>query len=135
MKNDRKTIKTLTIILGILLIIFFLGATTNVSLGMDLGTIKNQADGFIDKGQAGATITQKEAVQNLIPVGRVLVQIATIVLVIVGLIIGLKYMMSGADEKAKMKEKLIWYVISIVLVYGAVGIFNIVINVMNEILK
>ena len=48
---------------------------------------------------------------------------------------GLKYMIGGTDQKANMKEKLIWYIISISLVYGAVGIFTIVVNIMNNILS
>ena len=42
-------------------------------------------------------------------------------------------MISGSNEKAQLKQKLIYYIISIVLVYGAVGIFSLIINIMNNI--
>ncbi len=92
-----------------------------------------QATDFLKIGSAGAQITTDEAIESFIPIGRVLVGIATIVLVAVGGIMGVKYMMAGANDKAQMKEKLIYYVIAVVLVYGAVGIFSIVVNVMNNI--
>ena len=95
---------------------------------------QQQADDFLNKGSQGTTIDTQTAIETFLPIGRVLVGIATVVLVIVGSIIGVKYMLAGADEKAKLKEKLIFYVISIVLVYGAVGIFTLVVNIMNGIL-
>ena len=98
-------------------------------------SIWSKGDAFIKNGSSGAQITEKEAVDQIVPIGRILVGIASVVLVIAGLMLAVKYMMSGADEKAKLKEKLLWYVISIVLVYGAVGIYTIVTNVMNEVLS
>ena len=62
-----------------------------------------------------------------------MVTVATVVVVGVGMVLGVKYMISGADEKANLKEKLIWYVISIVLIFGAVGIYNIISGILNEV--
>ena len=59
--------------------------------------------------------------------------IAVLVLLSVGAILGVKYMISGADERANIKEKLIWYIVSAVLIFGAVAIFNIVINILNKV--
>lgn len=106
------------------------GSTSGTSGG--IGDLKNQGDSFIDKGSKNEQITENEIIAILVPIGRVLVQVATIVLVVVGMIFGVKYMMAGADEKANLKQKLIWYIISIVLVYGAVGIFTIVRTVIES---
>lgn len=95
---------------------------------------QQQAKNFIEKGNSGLKINTTEAINAFLPIGRILVGIATIVLVVVGLIFGVKYMIAGANDKAQLKQKLIYYVISVVLVYGAVGIFSIVISVMNNLL-
>ncbi len=95
---------------------------------------QQQAEDFISRGEQEQTITTQEAIEVLLPAGRLLVGIATIVLVIVGSIMGVKYMIAGANEKAQLKQKLIYYVISVVLVYGAVGIFTLVVGLMNSIL-
>ena len=54
---------------------------------------------------------------------------------IVGMIMGIKYMISGADERAGIKQKLIWLIIAMVVVYGATGIYNIVVDIMQNITK
>lgn len=104
---------------------------TTVSFSEWAGDAKN----FLDRGQEEQPITTQDAIEAFLPVGRILVGIATIVLVVVGLIFGVKYMIAGANDKAQLKQKLIYYIISIVLVYGAVGIFTLIVNVMNAIIK
>ena len=110
-----------------------LGTYSNV-FGFSLDDIFSAGKGFIDKGSQDAPISTDDAINAFVPVGITLVGIATIVLVVVGLIMGVKYMIAGANEKAELKQKLIYYVISVVLVYGATGIFALVIQVFNNIL-
>lgn len=94
---------------------------------------KNQADNFIERGSEDEKISPADAIRIFLPIGKILVGIATIVLIVVGLVMGVKYMIAGANDKAQLKQKLIYYIISIVLVYGAVGIFNIIVNIMKAI--
>jgi hypothetical protein len=96
-------------------------------------SINEKAKGFIKNGAEKETISQSKIEQDMLPLARILMGIAVLVLLSVGAILGVKYMISGADEKANIKEKLIWYVVSAVLIFGAVAIFNIVINVLNKI--
>lgn len=110
-----------------------LGTCSNV-FGFSLDNIFSAGKEFIDKGSENAVISTDDAIDKFVPIGITLVGIATIVLVVVGLIMGVKYMIAGANEKAQLKQKLIYYVISVVLVYGATGIFALVIQVFNNIL-
>lgn len=126
--SNKKILKILIMILTISLLL------APISNAGSFSEWKGQADNFINKGNKDSPISTNEAIESLIPIGQTLVGIATIVLVVVGLIMGVKYMIAGANEKAQLKQKLIYYVISVVLVYGAVGIFTIVINIMNGIL-
>lgn len=59
--------------------------------------------------------------------------VAIIAVVIVGLIIGIKFMTGSASEKAQVKETLIPYVVGCVVVFGAFGIWKLVINIFNQI--
>ena len=53
---------------------------------------------------------------------------------VVGAILGIKYMLApDANERAKIKSNLIWFVIAMFIVYGGVGIYNIVIRTLNGI--
>lgn len=73
-------------------------------------------------------ITVQSAATDLQPLTNILFTIATTVLVIVGLVLGIKYMMSEPNDKSKIKEKLIWYFIAIILVYAGVAIAQLVAN-------
>ena len=96
-------------------------------------SINEKAKEFINRGSEKETKKQKKVEQDLLPLARILMGIAVLVLLVVGAIIGVKYMISGADERAKIKEKLIWYIVSAVLIFDAVAIFNIVINILNKV--
>ena len=96
-------------------------------------SINEKAKNFINRGSESETISQQKVEQDLLPLARILMGIAVLVLLSVGAILGVKYMISGADERAKIKEKLIWYIVSAVLIFGAVAIFNIVINILNKV--
>lgn len=73
-------------------------------------------------------ITIESAATDLQPLTNVLFTVATTVLVIVGLVLGIKYMMSEPNDKSKIKEKVIWYFIAIILVYAGVAIAQLVAN-------
>ena len=66
------------------------------------------------------------------PIAQILMGYGVLTLLCVGAILGLTYMFSGTDEKSKIKEKLIWYVVAAVIIFGAVSIFNIVISILNN---
>lgn len=101
---------------------------------LSFGTIKNQGDAFIGKGSGNAPISIDDAKNELLPVGGIMVGIATAVFIVVGLIMGVKYMISGADEKAKLKEKLIWYVVAVIMAYGALGLYNLAVTIMQGVI-
>ena len=96
-------------------------------------SINEKAKEFINRGSEKETISQQKVEQDLKPLAQILMGIAVLVLLSVGAILGVKYMISGADDRAKIKEKLIWYIVSAVLIFGAVAIFNIVINILNKV--
>ena len=103
MKNTVNKRLLTTIIVGILLISQLIVPIT--SYGLSFGGMKGDADNFINKGTNGQKITLQEAITKLVPIGNVLVLIATIVLVVVGMIMGLKYMIGGTDSKSKYERK------------------------------
>lgn len=89
---------------------------------------------FLLRGGSGA-INMDEVWKQLEPVARIMLAVAITVYVGVGMVIGVKFMYKGPDEKAKMKERLIWYILAGVLIFGVVGIFNIIVNVLTGITK
>lgn len=62
---------------------------------------------------------------------NLLLAIAMVVAVIVGIIIGIKFMVGGIEEKAKIQESLIPYVIGCVVIFGAFGIWKLAVTVLS----
>ena len=57
---------------------------------------------------------------------NILLYIGIAASVIVGAILGIKIMIASADEKAKVKEALVPYIIGCFVIFGAFGIWKLV---------
>lgn len=118
-----KTMKILSIIL--IAMVFTMGMGTMVMASDSSSTVENLFNG----GNADTG-----GIQN---VGANIVSIITtigiIVAVIVLLILGIKYMMGSASEKAEYKKTMIPYLIGAVLIFGASAIAKAVIAMSQSI--
>lgn len=96
--------------------------------------MKDQGTTWMNKGkEMGEGVIPNDVLQDkFIPIGQVLVTIATMVVLVVTLIMGIKYITANPEEKGKLKQQLIGLVVSIVVIYGAVGIWTLVQNIMNS---
>lgn len=120
----------------IILTSVFSVALPNTSMAVDdWDTMKQKADAFIEKGkQEGDSLVTDDKLKDLaFPIMRTLLAIASIVLVIVMLVMGMKYMMGSPDQKAKLKQQLIGLVVAIIVIYGAYGIWSMVYNFMIDV--
>ena len=61
----------------------------------------------------------------------VLQAVGIVIAVVVLMVLGIKYMMGSAEEKAEYKKTMIPYVIGAVLIFGATTIANAVYNFAN----
>ena len=83
--------------------------------------------------EANNILSQQTLEEIFIPIGQVLVTIAGIVLVVVTLIMAIKYLTANAEQRGKLKQQLVGLVISTIVIYGAVGIWQIIKNFMENI--
>lgn len=79
------------------------------------------ADNFVEDGKhnSSVTINTKKLKDASNTVYKTLLTIGICVAVIVGSILGIQFMISAAEEKAKVKEALVVYIIGCVVVFGA----------------
>ena len=63
---------------------------------------------------------------------KLLLSLAIIIAIIIGMILGIQFMVASADEKAKVKEALIPFIVGCIVVFGAFTIWKIVVNVGNK---
>ena len=117
----NKTIKILSIILMVSIMVLFL--STNVFAG-----------DIIDRLEPDYNIEEAEGLTN---VGQQIISIISIVAIVISvivlLIIGIKYMMGSASEKAEYKKTMIPYLVGAVIIFGAGAIAQVVVNLADSI--
>lgn len=95
----------------------------------------SDADDFIKDGEnqinSSGGINESKLRSTTDFLYNLLLAIGIVVAVIVGSILGIKYMMGSVEEKAEYKQTLLAYVISCAVVFGAFGIWKLVVNVLS----
>lgn len=86
---------------------------------------------FIEKGNK-ITIEKEELQELSKMLYNVLITIAIAVAVVVGGIIGIKLMISSAEHKAEVKQYLLPYIIGCIAVFGAFGIWKLVVTIIEN---
>ena len=91
------------------------------------------ADNFIREGSNVISIDQKQLQTFSQTLYNILLTIGIVVAVIVGSILGIKFMAASVDEKAKVKQMLVAYIIGCAVVFGSFGIWKIVVTILQNI--
>lgn len=105
-----------------------------VSNGFTLKDIITQGDEFLDDGKANQTlIDQNELKITVSQVYNILLYIGIALSVIVGAVLGIKFITGSSEEQAKIKETLIPYILGCLVVFGSFGIWRLVINLGQDI--
>lgn len=131
MLNNKIKIKI--IIMIILAIITIFGIGNKVYAETSVSSIFSGGREFIEQGKSNAGIDTTAIAKDLGGIGQVFLVIGIGTAVGVGMYLGFKYMTSGADEKAKVKERLIYYAVAIVLLVSAVGVTKIIVSIGDSI--
>ena len=119
----KKQVKIVSII--VVIMIAFMSVSNVVLAAPDLSAdIKDMANG---------SGNQPKEVLNL---GKTIVSImqtvGIVVAVVVLLVLGIKYMMGSAEEKAEYKKTMIPYLVGAILIFASTTIVNVVYNIANS---
>lgn len=89
------------------------------------------ADKFISS--AKGTAISASSLQNFSKTFyNIFLTIGIIVAVLVGSILGIKFMVGGAGEKAHIKELLVPYIVGCIVIFGAFAIWKIVVTILSN---
>lgn len=91
----------------------------------------DDANNFLESAGNSITVDKNQLTSASDEIYNTLTSIGMIVAVIVGMILGITYMMTGAVDKANVKESIMPYLLGCIVIFGAFGIWKLVINVMN----
>lgn len=115
----KKSIKLLSVILIAVMIVATLGSVVFAANDVVTGIITT-----VTTPQQNAQTTQLQNVGGTVV--SIIQVVGIIVAVVVIMVIGIKYMMGSAEEKAEYKKVMIPYVIGAVLIFAASTIVNVV---------
>ena len=129
--KKRMFIKILIIIITILSIFMLNNSKVYAS---SLSDTIDGAKEFINAGvEDTSPAISDEDLQNMSDLlFNAILVIATIIAIIVGLFIGIKFMTGSVAEKAEVKKTLIPYIAGCVVIFGAFGIWKILVNILSQ---
>lgn len=127
-----KCVKKINIIIIILIVTSLL--FSNYSQASEIGNIFSSADEFLTKGNTiSSTISEPQLQETSNFMYKLLMAIGIVVMFIVGTIIGIQYMVASAEDKAKVKEALVPYIVGCFVIFGAFSIWSIAVNLGQDI--
>jgi type IV secretory pathway VirB2 component (pilin) len=125
--------KKITMVLVIIIFCQILIPNFSIYATNGLSGAMEGAKSFVDEGSKGADnlINKTTLNEASSTVYNILLAIGTTTAIVIGIVLGIQFMIGGAEEQAKVKESLIPYVVGCVIVFGAFGIWALVVNVMK----
>ena len=120
MKKSIKVISTL------LLTIMLVASIAGTVLAVDPNTVLNGLNG---NGNVQTNDLTKVA-NNIVTIIQV---VGIVIAVIVLLVIGIKYMMGSASEKAEYKKTMIPYIVGALLIFAGTSIVKVVYQLANQV--
>ena len=124
MKTSIFSNKILIIMLAVMLLLIIIPIKSNAT-GLD--DIADGASSFIEKGKTSGSATMnasgiKSASDTIY---NMLLGVGILIVLVVGSVLGIKFMMASAEDKAKLKEALVPYIVGSIIIFGAFGIWKI----------
>lgn len=86
----------------------------------------------LEKRYPSVTEMEKNMKKDLNSIFNLLLAIGTALTVIVGAVLGISYIMASAEDKAKIKEKMIPYIVGSIVIFGAYTIWFLVVTILGK---
>ena len=126
-----KKYKKLLINIMVIFIILFNLFIPNAYAG-PLQDIMNRAEGFVNNGENGGNVINNDALkEGSNTLYNVLLVIGIAVAFIWGLVLGIQFVTGSLGEKADVKKNLIVYVIGCIIIFGAFGIWRLLLQLLQ----
>lgn len=128
MKKNKKILINVIVIFIIVFNLFI----PNVYADNPLEDIMNKANEFVSNGENGGNVINDNALkEGSNTLYNVLLVIGIAVAFIWGLVLGIQFITGSLGEKADVKKNLIVYVIGCVIIFGAFGIWRLLLQLLQ----
>ena len=126
-----KKYKKLLINIMVIFIILFNLFIPNAYAG-PLQDIMNRAEGFVNNGENGGNVINNDALkEGSNTLYNVLLVIGIAVAFIWGIVLGIQFITGSLGEKADVKKNLIVYIIGCIIIFGAFGIWKLLLQLLE----
>lgn len=113
--------------------IVILSSTFCLPVSHAVGEVFSQGKDFLSKGNSvDDTLDMGQLKDTSNYIYNALLGIAIMVAIIVAMVLGIQFMAASADEKAKVKEAILPFVVGCIVVFGAFTIWKIAVNIGND---
>lgn len=126
----KKNKKILINIIAIFIIVFNL-FIPNVYADNPLEGIMNRAEEFVNNGESGNVINGNALKEGSNILYNVLLVIGIAVAFIWGMVLGIQFVTGSLGEKADVKKNLIVYVVGCIIIFGAFGIWKLLLQLLQ----
>lgn len=123
--------KRKAIISTLIIILIFTISFPTISKAGIWSDIFSGADNFVSKGND--QINQTDLKETSSDLYYILLYLGIAVALIVGAVLGIQFLAASAEDKAKVKEQMIPYIIGCFVTFGAFAIWQIAVNILNKI--
>lgn len=123
--------KILAIILIIVINVIFLNI--NVVQADGMADVITGGDSFLEAGQGNIAIDEEKVPDISSSLYNILLILGICSAVIIAAILGIQFMLGSVEEKAKVKDSLIPFVVGCVVVFGAFGIWKMFVEIGNSV--
>lgn len=131
--NFKKGVKIIYIFTMLIIILFMFNYCVSA---FSASEILNATDDFIKNGTPGNGNAKTYLHFDLQGMSRgfnsILLIIGIVIAMIVGVILGIKFVTGSAEEKSKIKENLIPYFIGCIVLFGSFLIWKIVVDILQK---
>ena len=103
--------------------------------GGSLSEIINAGNSFITQGKSGAGSLKnpEQFAEELAPIGSIIAGVGVVIFMGVLAVMAIKWIVAKPDDKAKLKQAFVGYVIAAFVFFGAIGIWRLAIQIMESI--
>ena len=118
----------------VLLVLFILSMMLVMQTAYAVDDIIEAGGSFINRGEEQQQAIQDSQIKTVSDqIYNILLAIGTVIAVIIGAILGIQFMVGSMDDKAKVKESLIPFVIGCVIIFGAFGIWKLIATILQDV--
>lgn len=129
MKN-KKLLKIITIFVSI----FYIFSVFSFAEATTIGNIGAGADDFISTGENQTAPISDSSLKSLTDsLYNILLIIGVVVAAIVGIVLGIQFITGSVEQKSKIKESLMPYIVGCVVIFGAFGIWKLAVIILRNI--